>query len=49
MLFLATLIVNNPWLKIVGALYLIRLAFDNLGRKTHTLIQQKLPHFGELS
>jgi tellurite resistance protein TerC len=25
------LIVNNPWLKVVGALYLIRLAFDNLG------------------
>ena len=31
MLVLAALIVNNPWLKIVGALYLIRLAFDNLG------------------
>ena len=31
MLVLAALIVNNPWLKVVGALYLIRLAFDNLG------------------
>ena len=31
MLVLASLIVYNPWLKIVGALYLIRLAFDNLG------------------
>jgi tellurite resistance protein TerC len=31
MLVLASLIVNNPWLKVVGALYLIRLAFDNLG------------------
>lgn len=32
MLVLATLIVQNPWLKIIGALYLIRLAFDNLGK-----------------
>jgi tellurite resistance protein TerC len=31
MLVLAALIVNNPWLKVVGALYLVRLAFDNLG------------------
>lgn len=31
MLFLATLIIQNPWLKILGAAYLIRLAFDNLG------------------
>jgi tellurite resistance protein TerC len=31
MLFLATEISNTPWIKIVGALYLIRLAFDNLG------------------
>ena len=31
MLFVATLIIQNPWLKLVGALYLIRLAFDNLG------------------
>lgn len=31
MLFLATLIVQNPWLKVLGAAYLIRLAFDNLG------------------
>ena len=31
MLFLATQISNTPWIKIVGACYLIRLAFDNLG------------------
>jgi tellurite resistance protein TerC len=31
MLFLATIIVQNPWLKVLGAAYLIRLAFDNLG------------------
>jgi len=31
MLVLASLIVHNPWLKIFGALYLIRLAFENLG------------------
>jgi tellurite resistance protein TerC len=31
MLFLATLIIQNPWLKIVGALYLVHLAFSSLG------------------
>jgi tellurite resistance protein TerC len=31
MLVLASLVVNNPWLKIIGAAYLIRLAFENLG------------------
>ena len=31
MLFIATLIVQNPWLRIIGAAYLIRLAFENLG------------------
>ncbi len=31
MLFLATIIIQNPWLKVLGAAYLIRLAFDNLG------------------
>lgn len=31
MLFLATVVSNNPWIKVVGAAYLIRLAFDNLG------------------
>jgi len=30
MLVLASLIIHNPWLKIIGALYLIRLAFDDL-------------------
>ncbi|HVN56485.1 MAG TPA: hypothetical protein VMT46_19315 [Anaerolineaceae bacterium] len=32
MLLLASLIVQNPWLKLVGAAYLIRLAFNNLGQ-----------------
>lgn len=31
MLLLASLIVHNPWLKIIGAIYLVRLAFENLG------------------
>jgi tellurite resistance protein TerC len=31
MLLLASMVVNNPWLKIFGAAYLIRLAFENLG------------------
>lgn len=30
MLFLASIIIQNPWIKILGALYLIRLAFDAL-------------------
>lgn len=30
MLILASLIIQNPWLKLIGAAYLIRLAFDNL-------------------
>jgi tellurite resistance protein TerC len=32
MLILASFIIQNPWLKLLGALYLLRLAFDNLGR-----------------
>jgi tellurite resistance protein TerC len=32
MLFMATIIIQNPWLKLLGAAYLIRLAFNNLGR-----------------
>jgi tellurite resistance protein TerC len=31
MLFMATLIIQNPWLRVLGAAYLIRLALDNLG------------------
>jgi tellurite resistance protein TerC len=31
MLLVANFIVHNPWLKILGALYLVRLAFNNLG------------------
>lgn len=30
MLLLASVVVQNPWLKIIGAIYLIRLAFDDL-------------------
>lgn len=31
MLVLASVVISNPWIKLVGAAYLIRLAFDNLG------------------
>lgn len=31
MLFAASMVSHNPWLKVIGAAYLIRLAFDNLG------------------
>jgi tellurite resistance protein TerC len=31
MLFMASLISRSPWLKVLGGLYLIKLAFDNLG------------------
>jgi tellurite resistance protein TerC len=31
MLLAASIIVQNPWLKVLGAAYLVRLAFDNLG------------------
>ena len=31
MLFLASFIISNPWLKLIGAAYLVRLAFDSLG------------------
>jgi tellurite resistance protein TerC len=34
MLFLASLLINNSWIKLVGAAYLIRLAFDELGDLT---------------
>ena len=37
MLLLASLVMQNPWLKTVGAIYLLKLAFDNLGK----------PHEGE--
>jgi tellurite resistance protein TerC len=32
MLVLASLVIQNPWLKLIGAAYLIRLAFESLGR-----------------
>jgi tellurite resistance protein TerC len=31
MLLLAHFVIDNPWLRIVGAVYLLRLAFNNLG------------------
>src|SRR5574341_200700 len=31
MLFLASFIIHNPWLRILGALYLVKLAIENLG------------------
>ncbi len=31
MLFLASIIIRNPWLRVLGAIYLVRLAFDNIG------------------
>jgi len=34
MLFLASLLINNPWIRLVGAAYLIRLAFSELGDLT---------------
>jgi len=34
MLFLASLLINNPWIRLVGAAYLIRLAFNELGDLT---------------
>jgi tellurite resistance protein TerC len=32
MLLLANLVIQNPWLKLVGAIYLIKLGCDNLGK-----------------
>jgi tellurite resistance protein TerC len=34
MLFLASLLIDNAWIRLVGAAYLIRLAFDELGDLT---------------
>jgi tellurite resistance protein TerC len=31
MLTIASLIIQNPWLKLIGAIYLVHLAFDSLG------------------
>lgn len=32
MLLVANFVIHNPWLKLIGAIYLIKLACDNLGR-----------------
>jgi tellurite resistance protein TerC len=36
MLLMASFIVSNPWLKLVGAIYLIRLAFDSLSESSES-------------
>jgi len=36
MLLLASLVIHNPWIKIVGAVYLIRLAFDDLSENVES-------------
>ena len=36
MLFLVSLIIQNPWIKLVGAAYLVRLAFDSLSEASET-------------
>ncbi len=32
MLIMASFVIHNPWLRILGALYLLKLSFDNLGQ-----------------
>lgn len=32
MLLMATLVISNPWLRLLGALYLVKIAVDHLGR-----------------
>lgn len=34
MLFITSFLINNPWIRLVGAAYLIRLAFNELGDST---------------
>jgi len=34
MLFITSFLIHNPWIRLVGAAYLIRLAFDELGDTT---------------
>jgi len=34
MLFMTSFLINNSWIKLIGAAYLIRLAFENLGDMT---------------
>ena len=36
MLLLATYVIHNPWLRIIGALYLVHLAISDLGAAPHT-------------
>lgn len=44
MLLLASYIIRNPWLKVLGALYLLKLAVSHLGElsQTHFSAQEKL-------
>ena len=32
MLVMASFVIHNPWLRVIGAFYLLKLAFDNLGQ-----------------
>ncbi len=32
MLVMASFVIHNPWLRVIGAVYLLKLAFDNLGQ-----------------
>ncbi len=36
MLLMASYVIANPWLRLLGAFYLIKLAFENLGVSEHT-------------
>src|SRR6185503_13621572 len=35
MLLMASYVIANPWLRLLGAFYLIKLAFENLGVSEH--------------
>ena len=44
MLFFATYIIRNPWLKLIGALYLLKLAFEHLGEfsQLHLSVKERM-------
>lgn len=44
MLFMANYIIHNPWLKILGAAYLLHLALSELGSKDHVATKEKEHH-----
>jgi len=49
MLFFANLVIHNPWLKILGGLYLIKLAFENLGQEEEEQQHAKQSRIARLS